>query len=259
MGSYRGGRTQHALERAKAFFADRDFESELANELETTRQFLSGHEKSPSFSVLAHICETTSFRNCLNVNDIGSIDFTRWRLALELRFLQWRIDSITPLARSRLSWPTASGYLNLAISLCLTDRDALAQPMFQRLASDFAPVLTQMSSRKEKTRDWGAIAFVFQTVLEKRDVPEAFAAGRQLTLDQAQKARPTYSDGRDPYGSLLSNVGSDLIPVELVFMSRAIGHPDQELAELDDGIRATAYPNHGTFEEIDIALSIAGI
>lgn len=259
MGSYTGSRTQHALERAKRFFADRDFESDLVNELHTTQQFLSGHKTSPRFSGLAQVCETMSFRNCPSINDIGSIDFTWWRLALELRLLQWRIDSIAPLSRPKLTSPKASVYLNLAIGLCLTDRHTLAIPVFQTLASSLGPVLAQMSARKDKTRDWAAIAYVFHTVLEERDVPAAFRASRQPTLEQAKKARPSYCDARDPNGSLLSFVGSDLIPVELVFMSRAFGHPDQELAELDDGIKATAYPDNETFQEIDIELSIAGI
>jgi len=259
LGSYTGSRTQHALERTKSFFADRDFEGELARTLEVTRNFLSGHEKRPRFSYLANVCETTSFKNCTNVNDIGSIDFSRWRLATELRLLQYRIDSMTPFARSRLSSPIASGYLNLAISLCLTGRDTVALPIFHKLASGLDPVLAQMSSRKDKRRNWGAVAFVFHSVLETKDVPKAFGTGCQLKLEQAKIARPSYSDARDPHGALLGSSVADLIPVELIFMSRALGHPDQELADLDNRIKATTYPADKTFQEIDIELSIAGI
>ena len=116
-----------------------------------------------------------------------------------------------------------------------------------------------MSSRKDKTRDWGAIGFVFQSVLETKEVPKALARERRLTLEEAKIARATYCDGRDPYGSLLSTFGIDLIPVELIFLSRALGHSDQEMAELDKRIQATNYPEDKTFQEIDIELSIAGI
>lgn len=260
MGKYNGLRTQRALERAKSFWADRDLEDELTQALDTTKQFVTDNKKPmPFFSSIAGICETTSHRDCLNVKDLESIDYDRWRLAIELRLLAWRIDSLTPLARPDLSWPRASSYLKLAIGLALTDREAMALTLFQNLASGIGPALSNMSSRKDKTRDWGAIAFVFRSVLEPDQVPKQFKMTDEVTLEQARVARPTYSDGRDPYGALLSGPSEDLIPVELIYLSRALGHPDPELAQLDEGIRATTYPTNEAFQEIDMELSIAGI
>ncbi len=259
MGGYTGSRTQHALLRTKTAHSDVDFDRKLADAVDTTKQFLNEGGKRPSFSFLANVCEATSHRRCMNVREIEAIDFDRWRLATELRLLQWRIEATTKHAQTRWSPAGLSQYLHLAISLALTGREALALPIFQKLAQGIEPVLTKMSSRKDKTRDWGAIGFVFRAVLEANAVPKSLCATTELSLEQAMVARSTYSDGRDPHGALLCHFGADLIPVELIFLSRALGHPDAEMSALDDGIRTSGYPANEAFQEIDMELSIAGI
>lgn len=259
MGGYTGCRTQHALQRTKSAHSEVDLDRKLAEAVITTKQFLSQGGKQPSFSFLANVCEIRSHNDCLNVDDIEAINFGRWRLATELRLLQWRIDASTPLAKRRWSPTSVSTTLHLAISLALTGREGLASPILHELAHGIEPVLARMSSRKDKTRDWGAISFVFRALLEANAVPKTLHSAKELCLEQAMLARPTYSDQRDPYGALLGHFGTDLIPVELVFLSRALGHIDAEMLALDDGIRTTSYPTNEAFQEIDLELSVAGI
>lgn len=262
MGKHTGGRTRNAL---KGVQQPRpgpavDLNQEFASELGRTRNFLDGDGPPPSFGFLATLCEEAAHANCTSVTKIDTIDFSCWRLATELRLLDWRILNAAPKARRMWSSPSLSQMIHLAISLTLTDRAALASPIFQRLAAEAVePVLDDMALNKKKVRDWGAIGFAFRSALDAGDVPKPFAGPLDLSLEQAQLARPTYCDARDSCGSLLGQYRNDLIPVELIFLARSLGHPAAELAALDAGIRATGYPEHEAFQEIDIALSIAGL
>ncbi|WP_299154568.1 hypothetical protein [uncultured Tateyamaria sp.] len=259
MGGYTGSRTQHALQRTKSAHSEVDFDRKLAEAVIAIKRFLSEGGKQPSFSFLANVCEIGSHKDCLNVGDIEAINFGRWRLATELRLLHWRIDASTPLVKSRWSPTSVSTTLHLAISLALTGRQTLASPILHKLAQGIEPVLAKMSSRKDKTRDWGAIAFVFRAILEANAVPKLFHSTNELSLKQAMLARPTYCDAGDPYGALLAHFGADLIPVEIIFLSRALGHIDADMVALDEGIRTTGYPTNEAFQEIDMELSVAGI
>ena len=180
-------------------------------------------------------------------------------MATELRLLQWRLDAVTPLAKRRRTWVEVSNALHLGISLYLSGREKLAVPIFESLATGLPPVLDQMTSRKDRSRDWGAIAYVFQDVMDLKALPKPLQVALPETLEQAIAARATYSDSRDPYGSLLSHDGANLIPVELIFFARRREILDPELGFFDERIRTSSYPSHPVFQEIDLDLSISGL
>lgn len=259
MATFTGTRTPHALRKAQEFFADHSLDDEFERQRAKTKQYLEASGPAPSFSFLANLCEATSHANCKTVSDIRSIDWARWRLATELRLLQWRLDSETHLAKRQWSWVEVSSALHLGISLNLSGREKLALPIFEFLATGLPPVLDQMTLRKGRSRDWGAIAYVFQNVMDRTALPKPLQVNPPETLEQAIVARATYSDGRDPHGSLLSHVGANLIPVELVFVARTRKSSDPDLRYFDERIRTSSYPDHPVFQEIDVDLSISGL
>lgn len=259
MGTFTGTRTPHALRKAKEFFAGHSLDDEFEKQRAKTKQYLEASGPAPSLSFLANICEATSHANCKTVSDLETIDWERWRLATELRLLQWRLDAVTHLVKRRWSWVEVSNALHLGISLNLSGREKLALPIFESLATGLPPVLDQMTSRKDRSRDWGAIAYVFQDVMDLKALPKPLQVAPPETLEQAIAARATYSDRRDPYGSLLSHAGANLIPVELVFFVRKRENSDPELRYFDEKIRTSSYPDHPVFQEMDLELSIAGL
>lgn len=259
MGTFTGTRTPHALRKAQEFTADHSLDDEFEGQRAKTKHYLEASGPAPSFTFLANLCEATSHANCETVSDIEKIDWARWRLATELRLLQWRLDAVTHLTKRRWSWVEVSSALHLGISLNLSDRKKVALPIFQSLAASLPPVLDQMTSRKDRLRDWGAIAYVFQDIIDLKALPKPLQVAPPETLEQAIVARATYSDGRDPHGSLLSHAGANLIPVELVFFARKRESLDPELGYFDEKIRTSSYPDHPVFQEIDLDLSIAGL
>ena len=259
MGTFTGTRTPHALRKAKEFIAGHSLDEEFERQRAKTKQYLEASGPAPSLSFLANICEATSHANCETVSDIEAIDWASWRLATELRLLQWRLDAVTQLAKRRRSWVEVSSALHLGISLNLSGREKLALSIFESLTAGLPSVFDQMMSRKDRLRDWGAIAYVFQVIMDLKSLPKPLQVAPPETLEQAIAARATYSDGRDPHGSLLSHVGANLIPVELVFFARKRRSPDPELKYFDEKIRTSSYPNHTVFQEMDLDLSIAGL
>lgn len=259
MSNYTGKRTAHALQKARDFAATRSLDDEFDKAHAATKKFLETSGSVPRYALLANLCEASSHRNCTTIDDLEAIDWEKWSLATELRLLQWRLDAPKRVATSRMSWVEASATLHLGISLMLSRRETVGMPVLQFLAPILAPVLDQMIERKDRTRDWGALAYLFQELMDLKALPFPLRQTPPETLEQAIAARATYSDGRDPHGSLLSHTGAELIPVELVFFARTREIPNAELTHFSEKIRAVSYPDHPVFQEIDIALSTAGL
>lgn len=258
MARYTGARTPHALRSAKTFIAGKDFEAMFATHADMARQVMADRKKRAFLGAAAEVCEGLAHARCKGISDIAGIDFGYWRLATELRLLERRLEIRVPRKHPDFEKPMDKYGLHLAISLALTDRERLARATFKGLARGIGRDLDYMEMNRKRPRDWGAVGFVFHAMLAPRDVPPRFGPAGPLTLAAAKAARPSYSYGADPFGALLGAHNDDLIPVELIFVSRALGHPDPVLARLDAGLRATTYPGHPLFQELDMEMSVAG-
>lgn len=256
MGQYSGARTAHALTAIKEDITRHALDGTLIATQAEVAAFVGGAQSSPLLAFCAAVAEAHAHRDCINIEDLSAIDWDFWRLATELRLLEWRIRAKTLQSSSRLSWPEASTLLHLAISLLLTQRKSVAEPVFTYLAAEIGPVLAGMERRKDKVRDWGAIAALFQDMVPANALPAQLRCTPPLTLADAAHARPSYSDGRDPAGALLQGQASDLVPVELIWFANRIGAADPDLAQMQASIAATGYPENAVFQEMDVLLTI---
>lgn len=253
---------QSALKTAAKVLDERSWESAFADVKPRVTDFASGNGSILfGLAPLAEIAGCRAFEQQIKDGPDAEINWADWRLSIEIRLLDFRANA-SGGSRTMSSWVVVSPDLQLGIALALLGQDKMAKTVLNSVIPGLSPVAEKIEIGLGKQADMSAIGYILGAEIGKVPSHSAFTRSK---LSQEPDPLKTARIGRNGYsktghigGSLLGGPACDLVPLELIYLNKALNLDNHAFDAMAAKISETAYPEVEDFIELDTDITIAG-